>query len=194
MENIISLITSIFAIAVSIFSLIYNYIKAKKEKRVIPVISILNNAKDDIEQRFKNSNMQARVFIDEQEICQLNKQHYLYVCIYNYYEYKMINCIVNNNLSKVTKRVGVILPNKCVVIPLRIQNATKFYMEMEYKTEENETLTYKLSMDVPSFSNRQDSWFCKRKKLEDLNGGLNVSINTNELLLKTKNLNLDKKD
>ena len=198
MENVISLITSITAIVTSVFSLIFNYViqrnKTLKEKRVIPTISILDNSKDDIECRLQNLNTRARVFVSEREIHQLNQYNYLYICIYNYYEYKMINCVIKNNLSTEIKSVGVILPNKCVIIPVKIQMTTRFYLEMEYDTEENEALTYKLAVNVPDFSSRQDFLFSKRKKIKKMNNGLNVSINTSELLLRNSHLNLEKKE
>lgn len=191
-ETICSIIFSALALIVSIIGLIFSYYERKKLKRIEPTISIWDNKEDDIQTRISKG--QCRVYISDSEIEKLEKERYAYVCIFNYFEHKMIDCEITILKGKQKWNVGMMLPNKYVVIPVAINGIDVFDCTIKYRTEENEFMKYTMIIDFPNMIERKDTVFIKRlcgyKKISNHNNYLSKAISSDELLSRASRLNL----
>ena len=192
-ETICSIIFSTLALLVSMISLLFNYYERKRLKRIEPTISIWDNKEDDIKTRLSTGN--SRIYVKETEIEKLGKEHYAYICIFNYFEHKMIDCEILLLKGKHKWNVGMILPSKYIVIPVLVDGIDIFDCTVKYRTEENEFIKYNMTIDFPNMIDRKDTVYIKKlfkyRQSSHHNICLSKSISSNELLSKVSNLNLD---
>lgn len=190
-ETICSIAVSLAAFILSVTSLFISSYERKKLKRIEPTISIWDNKEDNIETRIKKGN--SRIFVDEEEIDSLDKKQYAYVCVNNYFDYKMIDCEITFSCISKAWNVGIILPGKYVIIPVLMNKTNDFVCTIDYRTEENEFMKYEMTIKFPEMTDRKDIVYIKKnrkyKKLSRHNIQLSNSISKDELLDKVPNLN-----
>lgn len=193
-EAIATLVASGVALITSVFTLLISfYIQARrdtKKKRLFPIVSILDNKNEIINERLKHSS--CRIFFNIKYKEELTKHVYYYFLVRNENKsYQICNCQVSvilegNQNQTHTFHVGTIIYGAMVVIPIRINSDDKrFIIEVEYKTEGGEKLKYIVNAHI-DFTNRVDGyaiWHPLTKKYSkpiELNQDLTLSYMTDD--------------
>lgn len=196
-EDVVTLIASVIAFITSVITIIisiwHQNLYDKKHRRVVPGVSLLNQT-DGIFARIENED-NARIFIDIRNELKNIKEVNLCICLKNFDQFKINNCIVRvfvDGVLIVKKNIGTVTDKRIVFIPafLKNQNFKKLYCIIDYWTEAEEHLFYEINTQT-DFKDRKDEVFllrkCKAKKrLNVLNSELNISYSPQEVIEKIK--------
>lgn len=178
-ENVIAITAIIITIICSVTSLIVNYnLKLrteKREKRAIVSIGILKNTEDDIDDRLNNPTCSWFLYLNKLHNYAKKETYYLSIVLNNN-NLSVYNCKLKINYETIRQTeeyyIGT-LGKRQAIVPLNVEkNLRKISVILNYITEENEVMIYKLIIDVDKgkkLVNEQELWGKRLKKPKEKN-------------------------
>lgn len=184
-KMIVGAVATVLASALgALLTILFWKVQDRKPYRVVPIVSILDNASDNIEDRLKTP---GNWVVNIEGLEQYSKNRVFFFVINGHSKYCLIDCQIEvfvtvddplhhkpRAIRDTSYKIGTIIQKSNFIFPVEVgENVTKVLFQLKYQTEMKQKMSYELEVMIcnDGFGSVSERAYLvhmlKRKKLRD---------------------------